>query len=88
MNFENVACTERSEPKAETVKSILENMDTILKEMGTELRHIEGAIYSPSNDGCDANEPRDECLLGMLNRQRNLMGSLLKIVRHIREGLW
>ena len=96
MNFEvensttynNVACSERSEPKSETAKSILENMDAILKELGTELRLIDNAIYSPSNDGCDVNEPRDECLLGMLIRQRNLAGDLLKIVVHIREGLW
>lgn len=88
MNFENVACTERSVPNTEPAKTILENMDAILKELGTALRQIDGAIYSPSNDGCDTNEPRDECLLGTLNRQRNLAESLLKIAMHIREGLW
>lgn len=88
MNFGNVACTERSEQKTESAKSILENMDAILDELGTELRKIDDAIYSPSNAGCDVNEPRDACLLDTLNRQRNLAESLLKIVVHIREGLW
>ena len=88
MNFENIACSERNEPRTESAKSILENMDAILKELGAELRRINDAIHSPSNDGCDANEPQDECLLGMLNRQRNQAESLLRIAVHIREGLW
>lgn len=93
MNFENLACAERSETKAvEPAKSILENMDAILKELGTELRRIDDVIYSPSNVNsnsvCDVNEPHDDCLLQTLGRQRNLAESLLKIAVHIREGLW
>ena len=88
MNFENLACTERSEPKTESAKSILENMDAILKELGNELRRIDDAIYAPSNAGCDVIEPQAECLLATINRQRNTAESLLKIAMHIREGLW
>ena len=88
MNFENSTCTEPSEIKTEPAKAILENMDAILKELGSELRRIDGAIYSPNNDGSDANEPRDECMLGTLNRQRNMAEYLLKLAVHIREGLW
>ena len=93
MNFENLACTERSETKAvEPAKSILENMDAILKELGTELRRIDDVIYSPSNVNsnsvCDVNDQQDDCLLQTLGRQMNLAESLLKIAVHIREGLW
>ena len=91
MNFENLACTERRETNpepVEPVKSILENMDDILKELGDELRRIDEAIYSPSNAARDVSEPQDECLLGTLIRQRHLADSLLGIAIHIREGLW
>lgn len=90
MNFENLSCAERSETMTtfEPAKSILENMDAILKELGNELRRIEDAIYSPSNTGCDVSEPQDDCLLSTLGRQRDLAEILLKIAVHIREGLW
>ena len=89
MNFEDLACTtERSETRPEPAKSILENMDAILKELSGELIRINDAIYSTSHDRCDVSEPEDECFLGTLNRQRNLAESLLKIAIHIREGLW
>ena len=83
---DNKAC---EEVRPETVKSILENMDFILEELDAELRQIERAIYSPSNDGGDTkSKPQDECLLGTLNRQRNHAQDLLDIVIHIRDGLW
>lgn len=90
MNFENLACTEQSETKTpiEPAKAILENMDVILNELGNELKRIDDAIYSPGKVECDVNEPRDECLLGTLCRQRNAAESLLKTAVHIREGLW
>lgn len=69
-------------------KAILEDMDAILKELGNELRQIEDAIYSPSNDGRDPNEPQDNSLLQTLGRQRNLAENLLKTAAHIRDGLW
>ena len=87
MNFETSACTERCEPKVESAKSILENTDTILKELGCQLREIDDIIYSGSKVEADANEPKDSCLLYTLNRQRSLAGDLLQIALHIREGL-
>ena len=73
----------------ETAKSILENMDAILKELSNELRRIDSAIYSPQNyeDASDLNEKK-ESLLETLNRQRNDAEGLLKLAVHIREGLW
>ena len=88
LNYGEMATCEPRDTKPETAKSILENMDAILKELGSELRRIDDAIHSPSNAGCDANEPQDECLLETLNRQRNQAESLLRIAMHIREGLW
>ena len=88
MNFENLACTERSEIKIEPVKSILKNIDAINKELANELRMIEDAIYSKEPIVEDANEPVDDSLLNTLNRQRNTAENLLKKAVHIREGLW
>lgn len=75
-----------NEPR-ETVKSILENMDAILKELSAELHRIDGAIYAPTPFE-DAKETADESLLETLNRQRNTAEQLLKLAVHIREGLW
>lgn len=73
--------------KAEPAKAILENMDVILKDLGSELVRIESAIYSPMP--CEErSEPRDECILETLNRQRNKAVDLLNLAVHIREGLW
>lgn len=93
LNFENCAIPTSNgveipvnEPR-ETAKSILENMDAILKELSAELRRIENAIYAPKPIE-DAKEAPDECLLETLNRQRNTAEQLLKLAVHIREGLW
>ena len=77
-----------NKPKPETAKTVLEEMDGILKELFNELRRIDDAIYSPKNVGEDANEPKQECLLGTLDRQRNVAEALLHLAVHIREGLW
>ena len=74
--------------KPETAKSIMENMDVILKELFAELRRIDDAIYSPRNVGENSNEPKQECFLGTLERQRNTAQALLDLAIHIREGLW
>ena len=78
--------------KPETAKSVLEEMDAILKELSDELRRIDDAIYSPQkvdNDKVRPNEPTaPECLLGTLNRQRFTAKDLLDRAIHIREGLW
>lgn len=73
--------------KPESAKTILENMDAILKELGSELVRIDSAIYSPRPFE-ERTEPKDESILEMLNRQRNTAEALLKITVHIREGLW
>ena len=73
--------------KPESAKTILENMDAILKELASELVRIDSAIYSP-RPGDEKKEPKDECMLGTLNRQRNMAEGLLKLAVHIREGLW
>lgn len=73
--------------KPESAKTILENMDAILKELGSELVRIDSAIYSPRPFE-ERSEPKDECMLETLNRQRNTAEALLKLAVHIREGLW
>ena len=93
LNFENCSIPTSNgveipvnEPR-ETAKSLLENMDAILKELSAELRRIEGAIYAPMPLE-DAKDASDECMLETLKRQRNMAGQLLKTAVHIREGLW
>lgn len=74
-------------PEIEPAKVILENTDAILKALSGELARIEEAIFSPKP--CkETKEPADECLLGTLNRQRNVAEELLRTAVHIREGLW
>lgn len=73
--------------KPEAAKTILENMDAILKELANELVRIDSAIYSPKPFD-ERTEPQDECMLGTLNRHRNAVEELLKLAVHIREGLW
>lgn len=89
-NYGEMTTCEPRDMKPETAKSILENMDAILKELSCELRRIDDAIYSPRNVGenaNDSNEPKQECFLGTLDRQRNVAEALLHIAVHIREGL-
>lgn len=89
LNFENcsVPTTNGVNVPRETAKSILENMDAILKELSAELRRIDDAIYAPTPLE-DAKETADDCMLDTLNRQRNMAEQLLKTAVHIREGLW
>ena len=73
--------------KPESAKTILENMDAILKELENELTRIESAIYSEKPiEG--TNTPKDKSMLETLNRQRDMAEGLLKLAVHIREGLW
>ena len=89
-NYGEMTTCEPRDTKPETAKCILENMDAILKELSNELRRIDDAIYSPKNvgNGEDSNEPKQECFLAILNRQRNVAEALLHLAIHIREGLW
>lgn len=84
-NMRAVPCAEMQKP--ESAKTILENMDAILKELANELERIDSAIYSPRPFE-EKSEPKDECMLGTLNRQRDTAQGLLKLAVHIREGLW
>lgn len=88
LNYGEMTTCEPRDTKPETAKSMLENTDAILKELFAELRRIDDAIYSPKNVGENANEPKQECFLGTLERQRNVAESLLHLAVHIREGLW
>lgn len=88
LNYGEVATCEPENAKTETAKSILENMDAILKELFAELRRIDDAIYSPRNVEENANEPKQDCFLVTLDRQRNTAQALLALAIHIREGLW
>ena len=87
--YGEIATCEPGDGKPEPANSVLEEMDTILKELCSELRRIDDAIYSPRNVGENANEPAaPECLLGTLSRQRLVAKGLLDLAVHIREGLW
>ena len=88
---EAIPCTASGDKvKAEPAKSILENMNGILKELYDELRKIDDAIYSPKNvdNTKGSNEPIQESLLDTLEWQRNLAAASLNLAIHIREGLW
>lgn len=74
--------------KQESAKVILTNTDEILRELENQLEAIESAIFSPSPKDSDGRDPQDECMLTILNIQRNMAERLLKIAVHIREGLW
>ena len=91
LNYGEMATCEPRDGKPETAKSILEEMDAILKELHDELRRINDAIYSPQNveSTIGSNEPTaPECLLGTLSRQRSVAKASLDLAIHIREGLW
>lgn len=90
LNYGEIPTCEPGDGKPETAKAILEEMDAILKELSGELRRIDDAIYSPRNVGSadDSNEPKQECFLGTLSRQRLVADALLHLAIHIREGLW
>lgn len=74
--------------RKESAKSIMENMDEILNELENHLSSIEAAVFGPELRENDGREPQDDCMLSLLNRQRNKAERLLKIAVHIREGLW
>lgn len=90
LNCREVPTCDPGDSRVETAKGILENMDAILKELFNQLRMIDDAIYSPQNtrSGENSNEPKQEGLLEILDRQRNYAESLMYLAVHIREGLW
>lgn len=90
LTYGEMATCDPRDTKPEPAKCILENMDAILKELSAVLRGIDDAIYSPKNveNTKESNEPKQDCFLETLNRQRNVVQSLLDLAIHIREGLW
>ena len=78
-----------NEPR-ETVKGILENMNSIIMETYNVLSKISMAIYNPPKDGVPAmsKDGPDESMLDTLNRLRNIAEDNLKLAVHISEVLW
>ena len=73
--------------KPESAKTILGHMDAILMDLENELMRIDSAIYSPKP--CEeSSEPKNEGMLETLIRQRNMAEGLLKLIIHIRDGLF
>lgn len=89
-NYGKMETCDQENIKTKTAKSILEDMDVILKELSDELLKIDAAIYSSKNveNSKVLNEPKQECFLGTLSRQRYAAETLLHLAIHIREGLW
>ena len=86
-------CCSAEEQKRETAKDLLENMDSILGEMGIEVAMISNAVYG----GCKnveegsslTNEPRvTPPMVVMMREQRDAAEYLLKEIIKIREALW
>ena len=72
----------------ETVKSVLEETDGILKDLANVLRMVDDAVYGKSPAVEENGEPHDEHLLAILYRQRKTAWELLDKALHIKEGLW
>jgi hypothetical protein len=91
LNYAEMPTCNPEDGKPETVKSILMDMDDILKGIFKELRMIDDAIYSKKDDvenAKDSNEPMQKSLLETLKYQRKFAESLSYLAIHIREGLW
>lgn len=78
-------CT--AEPK-ETIKSKLENMDAILREIETQMSMIDDAINGPKVKENKVMDNQPEPMDMMIDRLRNNAEEILKTVVRIREVLW
>lgn len=81
------------ERKIETAKELLENMDTILGEMGIEVAMISDAVYGSGKnvetESTLTNEPRiTPPMVVMMRDQRDNAEYLLKEIIKIRGALW
>ena len=87
-NFENakIEVTEKG-GSLEPAKAMLENTDALLKELASELDHIEFAIFGKERP-METKETCDTSMLETLNRQKNVAETCLRTAIHIREGLW
>lgn len=91
MNFENAQICAGEEQRIETVKELLENMGTILDEIGNQVGMISDALYRGGNHG--EKEPANEpCamppMVVVMRDQRDAAECLLKEIVKIRDALW
>lgn len=92
-DFVNAVTCSGEEQKRETVKELLEDMGSILKEMENQVAMISDAVYrggkaeekgpALTNESC-ATPP----MVVMMRWQRNTAEQLLKDIVEIREALW
>lgn len=92
-DFTNEKTCSREEQKKETVKELLENMDSILGEMDIQVSMISDAVYRCGKDvekgPALTNEPRiTSPMVDMMREQRDTAEHLLKEIIKIREALW
>ena len=79
---------ESNEPR-ETAKDTIVNLAAILTEIKNEVDLIDSAIYgNRSTETTAKEEPSMPPMLLMLKQQRDFAEDILKIIAHIREGLW
>lgn len=83
------------EPKRETVKELLENMWSILKEMQNQVSMISDAVYRggekcvEKGQAVTTNEPcATPPMVVMMSMQRDTAEYLLNEIVKIREALW
>lgn len=94
-DFVNVKTCSVEEPKRETVKELLENMWSILKEMENQVAMISDAVYRgdekrvEKGQAVTTNEPcATPPMIVMMSMQRDTAEYLLKEIVKIREALW
>lgn len=84
-------CMVANEPR-ETAKDIILNLASILTEIKNQVDSIESAIYGKKVAETNAGDGMEECpmppMLILLREQRDFAEEILKIIMHIREGLW
>lgn len=92
-DYTNVKTCSVEEQKRETVKELLENMDSILGEMKIQVAMISDAVYRGENQvekgPTLTNEPRaTPPMVVIMREQRDTAEYLLKEIVKIREALW
>lgn len=90
-DFLNATKGSVEEQGTETVKELLENMGSILKEMENQVTMISDAVYKGGNheEKKPANEPRAmPPMVVIMREQRDTAEYLLKEIVKIREVLW
>lgn len=84
----DLCMVESNEPR-ETAKDIILNLEEILNEIKAQVDLIESAIYGNKLAETNAKEESPiPPMLMMLRQQRDFAEDILKIIMHIREGLW